>query len=101
MILTAAQKQIVIAAIKEKYNVAISIADAIDLQMEGKLYQVCTASYDKVKVLFVLFEGNDHSVKDMQIMHLCKMYNYNIGHSVHSQFDNEEFLGIVLSGEIV
>lgn len=101
MIFTAAQKQIVIAAIKEKYKVAINIADAIFLQMDGKLYQVCTASNDKVNVLFVLFEGNNHSVKDVQIRRLCKIYNYNIGHSVNFQFENDEFLGIVLSGEIV
>lgn len=38
MTLTSTQKQIVIDALKEKYNVAISILDCKDLQMDHKTY---------------------------------------------------------------
>ena len=75
MNLTIIQKKIVIDALKEKYNIGLSISDTLNLQMNKQAYQVCSVITDKVKILFVLFDGNDHSDKETQVKQLCKMHN--------------------------
>lgn len=103
MILTDKQKKLVFDLVKIKYSVysiGISISDSIDLKMDTKIYQIFSATNDKLKILFVLFDGSDHSNKETQVKHLMKLKKYNIGHSVHYQFINDELYDIVLSDEI-
>lgn len=101
--LTASEKKSVIDSLNQKYkiyNVNLTISDSLNLQLNGIEYEVCSAISDKVKVLFVLFNSTDHSDKERIIKELCKTYGYDIGHSVHYQFNNNTFIDTVLSNEI-
>lgn len=101
--LTDSEKKLVIDSLNQNYkiyNTNLSISDPFNLQLNGIVYDVCSAISDKVKVLFVFFNATDHSNKDRIVKELCETHSYNIGHSVHYQFDNNLFIGIVLSKEI-
>jgi len=104
MILTDIQKKKVIDSFSNKYskfNTVGSISDSLDLQMDGKSYQICSLVNDKLRVLFVLFDSNDHFNKETIVKRLYKKYKYDIGHSVHYQFLNDDLFDTILSDEII
>lgn len=100
MKLTTEQKEVVLNALKEKYNEGISITDSSDVEIDGELFETFAAINERVRILFVLFDGHDHRDKTSIIQRLVKSKKYTLGHGVHYQFENNELLGIILSNEI-
>lgn len=100
MKLSSKQKEQVLGSLKEKYSISISITDSLDLQLDDKTYQTLSAINERIRILFVLFDGQNHNDKTTIVRRLIKANNYSIGHSVHYQFENNELLGIIISDEI-
>lgn len=101
MKLSNKQKDQVLRSLKEKYSNPISIVDSGDLKFDGETYQSLSAINERIRILFVLFDGHNHNDKTSIVKRLIKVNNYSIGHSVHYQFENNELLGIILSEEII
>lgn len=100
MKLSNKQKEQVLGSLNEKYSISISITDSLDLQLDDKTYQTLSAINERIRILFVLFDGQYHNDKTTIVRRLIKANNYNIGHSVHYRFENNELLGIIISDEI-
>jgi hypothetical protein len=84
-LLSKNQKEYIMNEIKMRsdFPSGFAINDVIDVELESRVYQVCSANAHPVKLLFLLIPNDSHyGVHETTVSRLCKKYGYDLGHYI-------------------